>query len=468
MNDISAYCAANSERFVNDLIAALHIPSISADPAHAGDVCRNAEQFVALARTAGFTAVELLETDGHPAVYAELITDPTLPTALIYGHHDVQPVDPLEEWISPPFTPTIRNGALYGRGAVDDKGQLVMHLKAVEAFLATRGTLPLNLKFIMEGEEEIGSAHFDSLVQRERERLRADVVVVSDTAFFARDTPSLCIGLRGLALLEVTVQGPTLDLHSGVFGGAIANPVEMLARMIASLKDPVTNRVTVPSFYDDVEELSPAMRDSINQLPFDAAAFQREAGGVPALTGEAGYSVLEQRWTRPTLEINGIWGGYSGPGAKTIIPASASAKISCRLVPNQDPERIAALVGDALQKAAPPGVTVSITIDHGGKPVVVDETTPLLQAASRAVAYAFGKPPMLTREGGSIPPVETFQRVLGVPTLLMGFGLPDDQIHAPNEKFDLDQYQKGILAVAALWDEIGKLPVSCDSSLYEA
>jgi acetylornithine deacetylase/succinyl-diaminopimelate desuccinylase-like protein len=452
--DLDAYCRANQPRFVAELIEALRIPSISADPAHAHDVVASAEYLADAARRVGFQRAELLPTGGHPALYAELTVDPALPTALIYGHHDVQPVDPLDEWVSPPFEPQIRDGALYARGAVDDKGQVWMHLKAVEAHVQTRGRLPLNLKLIVEGEEEIGSVNFDALVQRERARLQADVAVISDTPIFAKGVPSLCTGLRGMALVEVEVSVASLDLHSGFFGGAVANPVDELARMLASLHDPVTKKVTVPGFYDRVREAGAEERAQIAALPYDEAALLREAGGAPATVGEQGWSPLERMWLRPTLEINGIWGGYSGPGSKTIIPAHAGAKVSCRLVPDQDPGEIAALVAEALRHAAPPTVRVKVEAEPGGRPVLTPIDHPAVQAARRAMRHGFGADPAIIRSGGTIPPVATFQTVLGLPSVLVGVGLPDDQIHAPNERFDLDQYAAGVRVIARLWDEL--------------
>src|SRR5579884_3021492 len=360
--DLDAYCGSNQERFVAELVDFLRIPSISADPEHAADVRRNAEYLREAALRAGFTQAELVETSGHPAVYAERMVDPALPTALVYGHHDVQPVDPLDEWLSPPFEPQVRDGNLHARGAVDDKGQVWMHLKAVEAHLQTRGELPLNLKLIVEGEEESGSVHFEEIVEAERERLAADVLIVSDTGILAPDLPSLTTGLRGLAAVEVTVRGPSLDLHSGVFGGAVMNPIAALVAMLAGLHDPVTGRVTVAGFYDDVRPLSDSERAELSKVPYDENLFLEQAGGIPATAGEDGWSVLERRWARPTLEFNGVWGGYSGPGSKTIIPASASAKITCRLVPDQLPEDVARKVAAALREAAPRGVRVETTI----------------------------------------------------------------------------------------------------------
>ncbi len=453
-NDLDTYCAAHQQRHVDELIEFLRIPSISADPGHAADVRRNAEYLAEASRAVGFSHAEIIETKGHPAVYAERMVDPNLPTALIYGHHDVQPVDPLDEWHSPPFEPEIRNGNLYARGAVDDKGQVWMHLKAVESVLAVSGELPLNLKLIVEGEEESGSVNFEEIVESEQRRLRADILVVSDTSIVAANTPSLCTGLRGLAGVEVHVRGPSLDLHSGRFGGAVANPVAALAEILASLHDPVTRRVTVPGFYDDVREPSVEERALFAQVPYDVDEFRAEAGDVPATIGEAGWSDRERLWARPTLEFNGIWGGYTGPGQKTIIPATAGAKITCRLVPNQDPQRIAELVRSAVLAAAPAGVTVTADAKAGGRPVVTSIDHPGVQAASRAMESVFGAKPALTREGGSIPPVESFARVMGLQAVLVGLGLPDDQIHAPNEKFALDMYFKGIRVLGRLWDEL--------------
>ncbi|MBV9524872.1 MAG: dipeptidase, partial [Candidatus Dormibacteraeota bacterium] len=395
-----------------------------------------------------------LETEGHPAVYAECIVDPSLPTALIYGHHDVQPVDPLDEWLSPPFEAEVRDGNLYGRGAVDDKGQVWMQLKAMEAHARARGKPPLNLKLIVEGEEESGSVNFEALIQREQERFKADVLVVSDTGIVAPELPSLSTGLRGLAGVEVRVQGPAMDLHSGVFGGAVANPIGALAEILASLHDPETGRITVPGFYDDVREPNDEERALFARVPFDEDEFKREAGGIPATAGEHGWSVMERRWARPTLEFNGIWGGYSGPGSKTIIPASASAKITCRLVPDQDPDDIARKVAAAVMAAAPEGVTVQAAPKAGGRPVVTSTDHPAVLAAARAMAHVFGKEPLFTREGGSIPPVEMFSRIMGMPAVMVGTGLPDDRIHSPNEKFSLDMYAKGVRTIAHLWDEL--------------
>lgn len=453
-SDLDTWCRAHQARFLEELIDHCRIPSISADPEYAGDVRRSAEHLCAGAIRAGFASAEVVETAGHPAVFAELIVDPSLPTALVYGHHDVQPVDPLGEWVSPPFEPEVRDGSLYARGAVDDKGQVWMHLKAVEAWTAVRGAPPLNLKLIVEGEEESGSTHFDELVETLGKRLAADVAVISDTAVFARDVPSLCTGLRGLCTLTVTVEGPALDLHSGYFGGAVANPATVLARIIAQLHD-AGGRVTVPGFYDDVLEPSDLERAAFRALPFDEAALLRDAGGAPATAGEAGWSVLERVWVRPTLEVNGFHAGYGGAGSKTIIPARAVAKLSCRLVANQTPSRIGDLVAAHIASLAPPGVRVAVYREPGGgMPVLTELEHPAVQAGMRAMQHGFGAHPAIIRSGGSIPPVATFQQTLGLPAVMVGVGLPDDQIHAPNERFNLDQYFRGVRTMARLWEEM--------------
>jgi acetylornithine deacetylase/succinyl-diaminopimelate desuccinylase-like protein len=461
--DLDAYCDEQQPRFTEELVEFCRIPSISADPAHAGDVRRSAEQLVRAALEAGFASAELIETRGHPAVYAERMVDPALPTVLIYAHHDVQPVDPLEEWTSPPFEPRIVDGELRCRGASDDKAHVWAHLKAVQAHLSARGELPLNLKLVVEGEEEIGSAHFEELIEAEAARLSADLCIVSDTAMHGRGQPAICVGLRGLVDLQVEVSGPALDLHSGEFGGAVLNPVEALARILASLRDPETGRVTVPGFYDEVVELSGEERAQIAAAPFDEAAFREVAGGVPATFGENGYTTTERRTVRPTLEINGVWGGYQGPGPKTIIPSRAGAKITCRLVPRQQPEAVAARVRAAIEAAAPAAVRVTVTPGGGSRPVLTSVDHPGVLAASRVMREVFGSEVYLTRAGGSIHPVEMFDRLLGLPSVLVGFALPDDRIHAPNEKFELAQLYAGIRVLTRLWDELAvNLPPRAD------
>jgi acetylornithine deacetylase/succinyl-diaminopimelate desuccinylase-like protein len=454
--DLEAYCAENRQRFLDELIEALRIPSISANPGHAADVRRNAEYFAQLARNAGFDHVELLETGGHPAVYAERIVDAKRPTVLVYGHHDVQPTDPLEEWQSPPFEPEVREGNLYARGAVDDKGQVFMHLKAFEAHMQTRSEIPVNLKLLVEGEEESGSANFEALVVREKARLACDVAVTSDTGFVAADVPSMITSLRGLAGLEVILRGPELDLHSGSFGGAVVNPAETLAHIVAGLKDSATGRVQVEGFYDDVCELTALEREQIARIPVSDGQLMKEAGNVSALAGEQGFSNAERRGVRPTLEINGLWGGYQGPGSKTIIPAFAGVKITCRLVPDQDPKDILAKLRAAIKAAVPAGITAEINALEGSRPVVTSTDHPAVAAAADVLEEVFGKPSVFAREGGSIPPVEIFQTTLGVPNVLLGFALPDCHAHAPNEKFNLEQFQKGIRVIAHLWDRLAE------------
>ena len=446
-----AFIRANRERYLSELTAWIACPSISADPAYAADVRASAETAAARMRAAGLSG-EVLETDGHPVAYGAWLGAPGAPTILIYGHHDVQPADPLALWTTPPFEASVRNGKIYGRGSVDDKGQVLMHLAAIEAHLRLTGTLPINVKVVVEGEEEIGSPNFEAFLARERERLSCDVVVVSDTAVFAEDVPSLTVSLRGLVHWELTVHGPAGDLHSGYYGGVVRNPLEALAQILASLKDPA-GRVAVAGFYDGVRELTAAERADYAQLPFDAA---REAAalGVPELTGESGFAPLERMWRRPTLEINGMYGGYQGPGGKTIVPSFARAKISARLVPAQEPEHVKRVVTEHLRRAAPSGVRVEIEAHGDVRAVETSRDHPAVLAAARAMERGFGKPPVFIGTGGTIGPVSSFDRILGLPQVLIGVGLPDDAIHAPNEKFDLGQFYGGIETMAYLYDEL--------------
>jgi acetylornithine deacetylase/succinyl-diaminopimelate desuccinylase-like protein len=449
------YIRENRERYLSELAAWIACPSVSADPARHADVRRSAEAVVARMRAAGLTEAEVLETDGFPVAYGSWLHAPGAPTVLIYGHHDVQPEDPIELWHSPPFVATERDGKVYGRGSVDDKGQVLMHLAALEAHLRVRGELPLNVKVVVEGEEEIGSPSFEAFLARERERLACDVVVVSDTAVFAEDVPSLTVSLRGLVHWEVSVEGPDSDLHSGYFGGLVVNPIESLARMLATLRD-AEGRVTVAGFYDGVVEPSPGEHAEIASLPFDG---EREARalGVPALFGgERGYLPLERMWLRPTLELNGIWGGYQGQGAKTIIPSFAKAKISARLVAGQDPERVKRAVTEHLERVAPAGVRVRIESDGNVRAVSTSRDHPAVGAAARAMERGFGKPPVFIGTGGTIGPVSSFDRILHLPQVLIGVGLPDDQIHAPNERFDLAQFYGGIETMSYLYDELAE------------
>ncbi len=455
MDKVLRFIDDQRARFVAELETWVKIPAISADPAHKADLVKNAEHLAAELRRLKADRVEIWPTAGHPAVFASFMHAPGKPTLLVYGHHDVQPVDPIEEWVSPPFEPQIRGGRMWGRGVVDDKGQVWIHVKAIEAFLEAMSKLPINLKLIVEGEEEIGSDNLDTLMREHAKDLEADFVCVSDTAMFGRGIPSLCVGLRGLAILEVHVSGPKQDLHSGSFGGGVVNPVNALAKMIGSLHD-ADGRVTVPGFYDRVLPLTEAERKEIASLPFDEKEWLASTG-APAVAGEKGYSTLERIWARPTLDCNGIAGGFQGDGSKTIIPARAMAKITCRLVPDQDPEEIARLVGQHLEKIAPPGVRVKIALGHGGHPYLAPTNHPVFEVAKRAFAKAFGRPTVFIREGGSIPFVRTIADATGKPCLLMGFGQPDENAHAPNEWLDLENFHLGIKSAAHLYDELSRL-----------
>jgi len=455
MDSVLAYIDQHRERFVGQLAEWVKIPAISSDPLHKEDMLKNAEHLAAEIRALGADRVEIWPTKGHPAVFAEWLKSPGKPTLLVYGHHDVQPVDPLEKWVTPPFEPAIREGRMWGRGVVDDKGQVHIHVKAIEAFLKTVGKLPLNLKLIVEGEEEIGSENLDTLMRDKAKDLEADFVCVSDTAMFGRGIPSLCVGLRGLMYLEVRVDGPTTDLHSGSFGGGVANPVNALARMIARLHDD-HGKIQVPGFYEKVIELTAAERAEIASLPFDEKEWLASTGASEVF-GEKGYSTLERVWARPTLDCCGIHGGFAGEGAKTIVPSFASAKVSCRLVPDQEPEDIEKLVATYLKSVAPPGVRVTVTYLHGGRPYLAPTDHPVFEVAKRAFAKAFGRPTVFIREGGSIPFVRTIADATGKPCLLMGFGQPDENAHAPNEWLDLENYHLGIKSAAYLYEELGKL-----------
>jgi acetylornithine deacetylase/succinyl-diaminopimelate desuccinylase-like protein len=455
MDKVIAYVDANRKRFVDELVEWVRIPSISSDAKHAPDVVRNAEYLATQLRALGAGRVEVWTTPGHPAVFAEWMRAPGKPTLLVYGHHDVQPVDPLKEWISPPFEPAIREGRMWGRGVVDDKGQVYIHAKAIESFVKTVGELPINLKMIVEGEEEVGSVNLDALMRERAKDLTADFVCVSDTAMFGRGIPSLCVGLRGLAYVEVFVDGPALDLHSGSFGGGVMNPVNALARMIASLHDE-EGRVTVAGFYDAVRPLTDTERREIAALPFDENEWLRSTG-APAVWGAKGYSTLERIWARPTLDCCGISGGFQGEGAKTIIPARASAKVSCRLVPDQEPDDIARKLSAHFERVAPPGVRVRVEPLHGGRPYLAPTEHPVYEVAKRAFSKAFGRPTVFIREGGSIPFVRTIADATGKPCLLMGFGQPDENAHAPNEWLDLENYHLGIKSAAYLYDELARM-----------
>lgn len=453
-DDWTDYLRDHREAFEADLCELLRIPSVSADSRHRADVRRAAEWLSGHFQGLGL-ATELIETDRHPIVLAESPPVPGAPTVLVYGHYDVQPPDPLDEWHSPPFEPTVRNGNLYARGSTDDKGQMLTHVKSAEAWLRTRGSLPVQLKFLIEGEEEVGSESIYKLLAERADRLRADVAVISDTAQFGPGVPAITYGLRGIAYFELRLTGPQQDLHSGVFGGAVTNPVNTLATMLAALKDG-HGRVTIPGFYDDVDVLTDQERAAFAALPFDEAEFRRQLE-VDGLTGEEGFTTLERRWARPTFDINGIWGGYQGEGAKTILPGKAGAKFSFRLVPHQDPEKITAALRQLLERLCPPGIRLDLHCEHGAPGFVVPLDSPYIGAATRAIEAGFGKPPVFIREGGSIPIVGAFKQRLGIDTLLLGWGQNDDNLHGPNEKFHLADFHRGIHASAQLWAELGRV-----------
>ena len=454
MDKVIAAIRAAADRQRAELFELLSIPSISADPAHKPDVQRAAQWLLAKLQGMGIRS-EVVPTPGHGIVYGEHLAAEGAPTVLLYGHYDVQPVDPLNLWTTPPFEPTIRDGKVFARGSSDDKGQVLCHLLAIEAFMEATGGLPVNLKIVIEGEEEVGSPNLTPFVEASRERLACDAVMVSDSAFFAKGVPSIVYGLRGLAYMEVIAHGPDRDLHSGSYGGAVANPADALAGMIAALHDE-DRRIAVPGFYDKVRQLTPAEREEYTRLPHDEEAYMADLG-VDGLQGEAGFSTLERLSARPTLEVNGIWGGYMGEGAKTVLPAYAGAKISCRLVPDQDPDDIAARVEKRLRELAPAGIRLEFVRHHGGRPYLAAPDSPFVEAGKGALEAAFGKRPVMTREGGSIPVVEAFGRLLGAPAVLMGLGLPDDNLHSPNEKLDLEQFHKAIEAATQFMALAGKV-----------
>ncbi len=447
MNNTKEYIAKNKERFLNELIDLLKIPSVSADPAFSQDVINGSEAVKSSLLAAGCDLAEIHETDGYPIIYGEKIIDPTLPTVLVYGHYDVQPADPIELWDSPPYEPVIKKtaihpeGAIFARGSCDDKGQMYMHIKALELMVQT-DQLPCNVKFMIEGEEEVGSNNLAIYVANNKAKLANDVILISDTGMIANDIPSITTGLRGLSYVEVEVTGPNRDLHSGLYGGAVANPINILTKMIASLHDE-HNHITIPHFYDKVEELSDAERAEMAKAPFSLKAYQ-DAIAIESVYGEAGYTTNERNAIRPTLDVNGIWGGYIGDGAKTVIPSKAYAKISMRLVPNQDWQEITELFTTHFTNIAPKGVTVKVTPHHGGQGYVTPIDTVAYQAASKAYETTFGKKPIPQRSGGSIPIVSLFEEELGSKTILMGFGLNSDAIHSPNEHFGVWNYLKGI------------------------
>lgn len=457
MSEIKNLVDQNSERYLDELFTLLRIPSVSADPKYTEDVLRMADAVKDSLIKAGAENVEICPTPGFPIVYGDKIIDPSLPTVLVYGHYDVQPADPIHLWTSPPFEPVIKNGSVYARGSADDKGQVFMHVKAFELMIQNN-MLPCNIKFMIEGEEEVGSSNLDSFLINNKEKLKADCVLVSDTSMIANDIPSITTGLRGLSYVEVEVTGPNRDLHSGVYGGGVANPINTLCEMIASLKDSDLH-ISIPGFYDDVIELSDGERSAINSAPFDIEEYKRELKIGDAM-GEKGYSTLERTATRPTLDVNGIWGGYTGEGAKTVLPSKAYAKISMRLVPNQSPDKITELFKKHFEAIAPEGVKVEVRPHHGGWPVVTPTDSIEYQAAAAAMKTTFGKDPIPSRGGGSIPIVASFEKILGLKTVLMGFGLDTDDIHSPDEHYGVFNYLKGIETIPYFYKYYAELKKS--------
>ncbi len=451
MND---YIEKNRDRFLNELLDLLRIPSVSADSKFKGDMIRAAEYVRDRIAEAGADRVEIYQTPGHPVVYGEKIVDASLPTVLVYGHYDVQPADPYELWNSPPFEPVIKNDRIFARGACDDKGQFYMHVKALETMLAT-DSLTCNIKIMIEGEEEIGSNHLENFVKEHREMLKCDTILISDTSMIANDVPSIETGLRGLTYVEVEVIGANRDLHSGVYGGGVANPINVLCEMIASLKDE-NGHITIPGFYDQVQELSKKERDALNAAPFDIEEYKADLA-IGDVAGEKGYSTIERTSVRPTLDVNGMWGGYIGEGAKTVLPSKANAKISMRLVPNQTDSEILDLFTKHFESIAPASVTVKVSPHHGGLPYVTPTDSIEYEAASKAMEESFGKKPIPTRGGGSIPIVALFEQELGRKSILMGFGLDIDALHSPNESYGLFNYYKGIETIPLFFKHYAQL-----------
>jgi acetylornithine deacetylase/succinyl-diaminopimelate desuccinylase-like protein len=445
---ITNYIEKNKQRFLDELFELLRVPSVSADTKFAGDVRKTAEIVKERLLEAGCDMAELVETKGHPVVYGEKIIDTNLPTIVVYGHYDVQPADPYELWDSPPFEPIIKDEKIYARGACDDKGQFYMHVKALQMMVDTE-TLPCNVKFMIEGEEEVGSRNLGTFVKENKEKLAGDVILISDTGIISNDTPSICTGLRGLTYMEVEVIGPNRDLHSGVYGGAVANPINVLTDMISSLVDD-SGKITIPGFYDKVVDLSVEERAAMNSAPFDLNEFKSEIG-IDSVTGEDGFTTIERTGIRPALDVNGIWGGYTGDGAKTVLPSKAHAKISMRLVPKQNYEEISKLFTDHFLSLAPDGVKVTVTFLHGGQPSVTKTDSIAYQAASNAFSEAWGKEPIPTRDGGSIPIVALFKDELKTDVVLLGFGLDSDAIHSPNEHYGVFNYFKGIETITLFY-----------------
>lgn len=451
---INAFVDENRERFLDELNEFIRIPSISTLPEHKADIERAARFAADKLAAAGMENVELIPTGRNPLVYAEWLHAPGKPTVLCYGHYDVQPADPLDEWVSPPFEPQVRNGNLYARGAVDDKGQLYAQIKAIETIRTITGTLPVNLKFILEGEEEVGGASIAKFVAENPEKLKADTALVSDTALYAEGIPTLCIGLRGLLYLEIEAAGPSRDLHSGLYGGAAPNPIFALIEILSKAKNS-RGVIQIPGIYDDVEAPAPAEKESWEKLPFNEKEFLKKEVGSAKLTGESGYSVLERVWARPTLEVHGIAGGFTAAGAKTVIPAKATAKVSLRLVPRQDPDKVIAAVREFVRKKTPKGIRTEVRVLSASPGILVNPDHPAISIAAKVFADAYQRETAFVRSGGSVPIVGDFAKHLGIPTVMMGFGLPDDGLHSPNEKFCLENYYVGIKTIANFLEEFG-------------
>ena len=447
-----SFLESNKDRYLGEVKDFLAIQSVSSQTIHNSDMRRCAEWTAGQMRTIGMNNVRIMDTPGHPVVYSEWLGAAGKPTILLYGHYDVQPVDPINLWTSPPFEASIRDGNMYARGSSDDKGQVFIHLKAVEAWMKSSGSLPINIKMLIEGEEEVGSANLDNFVSEHKELLKADLVVISDSSMFAKGVPSVCYGLRGLAYMEVEVTGPNSDLHSGSFGGSVHNPIQALSEMIASLHDK-NGKITIKGFYDNVRALTKTERNAYKKLPWSDKNYAKQLG-LKHLYGEKGFTTLERLWARPTLECNGIWGGYTGEGAKTVLPSKASAKISMRLVPDQTSTKAAKLFEQHLKKIAPKTITVRVKALHGGEPAITSIDSPGVRAAVVALEKAFGKKPLYQREGGSIPIVVQFKNILGLDTVLLGFGLPDENAHAPNEFINLDNFFGGMRTCVHFYDEL--------------
>lgn len=454
MKDVREYIEANKDRFINELVELLRIPSVSADSAYKKDTMAAADAVRNMLEKAGADKTEICPTAGYPVVYGEKIINPSLPTILVYGHYDVQPADPIELWDSPPFEPVIKDGKIYARGAADDKGQMYMHVKALELMVNTN-QLPCNVKFIIEGEEEVGSVNLNTFIKENKERLKADVILISDTSMLSMEHPSITTGLKGLSYLEVEVTGPNRDLHSGVYGGAVANPINILSKMIASLTDE-NNHITIPGFYNNVAEVSAEERAEMAKTPFDLDEYKDHLK-INEVHGEKGFSTIERTSIRPTLDVNGIWGGYIGEGAKTVLPSKAHAKISMRLVPNQSSEEITELFKNHFESIAPDSVKVVVKPHHGGEPYVTPIDIPAYQAAAQAIETTFGKASIPVRAGGSIPIVALFEKELGLKSILLGFGLNSDAIHSPNEHYGIFNFLKGIETIPYFFENFSKL-----------